>query len=176
MQTEAQTATVSEADSLAGKYLTFQMANEVYGVAILTVREIIGLMDITSVPRTPEHIRGVINLRGKIIPVLDLRVRFAMDRTEDTDQTCIIVVDVETEDGASQMGVLVDSVSEVLSIEAEQLEPAPSFDTGLDAGFIRAMAKCGSQVTILLNVDAIVTCADLNSVASATLTDEPVEA
>ncbi len=96
-----------------GKYLTFRLAQEEYGLEILKVREIIGLMDITKVPKTPHDIRGVINLRGKVIPVLDLRLKFGMDAIEDTEETCIIVVDIASEDGSILMGILVDAVSEV---------------------------------------------------------------
>jgi len=150
-------------ESLAGKYLTFNLGREVYGLEILKVREIIGLMDITSVPRTPRHIRGVINLRGKIIPVVDLRVKFAMERTPDTEHTCIIVVDFQTEEGSSQIGVLVDSVSEVLDISNEQIEPTPSFGSDVNAGFIRGMAKSTDKVTILLNVENILSAMDFDA-------------
>lgn len=138
--------------SLAGKYLTFQLAREVYGLEILKVREIIGLMDITHVPRTPEHIRGVINLRGKIIPVVDLRAKFAMERTADTERSCIIVVDVQLGDEACQMGILVDAVSEVLNVLADQIEPAPTFGGDVDAGFIRGIAKASNKVIVLLHL------------------------
>ncbi len=116
----------NRATGLAGKYLTFQLGHEVYGLEILKVREIIGLMDVTPVPRTPNHIRGVINLRGKIIPVVDLRLKFGMLQAADTDRTCIIVIDLTHDDVTSQIGVLVDTVSEVLNIAPSELEPPPS--------------------------------------------------
>ena len=109
-------------DNLAGKYLTFKLAGETYGLEILKVQEIIGMMKVTKVPRTPEFIRGVINLRGKVIPVIDLRLKFAMEAAEDTERTCIIVVQVKGESGMLTMGSIVDEVSEVMNIEAEKIE------------------------------------------------------
>jgi len=141
--------------TLEGKYFTFQLGNEIYGLEILKVREIIGLMHITQVPRTPTYIRGVINLRGKIIPVIDLRAKFGMTPTEDTEHTCIIVVDLVTEEATCQMGVLVDSVSEVLDIKDENIEATPAFGGDMDARFIRGMAKADDKVTILLDVEAV---------------------
>jgi purine-binding chemotaxis protein CheW len=147
--------------STAGKYLTFGLGNEEYGLEILKVREIIGLMDITKVPRTPDYIRGVINLRGKIIPVLDLRRKFAMPVVDSTDESCIIVVDVTDDNGTTLMGLLVDSVCEVLRIAAENLEPAPSFGKGVNSDFIQGMAKIGDQVKILLNIENVLSAADV---------------
>lgn len=165
---QAPQRTANQAPSgLAGKYLTFQLGNEIYGLEILKVREIIGLMDVTPVPRTPPHIRGVINLRGKIIPVLDLRAKFSMDRKEDTERTCIIVVDLAFEGNATQMGVLVDSVSEVLNIAAESIEPTPTFGTDLDASFIRGIAKSHNRVTILLNGEEVISRKEIKGIATA---------
>jgi purine-binding chemotaxis protein CheW len=161
-------SSASDVAQLAGKYLTFQLGREVYGLEILKVREIIGLMDVTPVPRTPTHIRGVINLRGKIIPVIDLRVKFSMDRKEDTEQTCIIVVDLDHDGTNCQMGVLVDSVSEVLNIAAESIEPAPSFGRGVDSDFIRGIAKSASKVTILLHVESVLNATDVVDLNAAT--------
>ncbi len=155
-------------ESHAGKYLTFQLGPEVYGLEILKVREIIGLMDITPVPRTPSHIRGVINLRGKIIPVIDLRVKFSMERTADTERTCIIVVDLEQEVGTIQMGVLVDAVSEVLNFKPEQIEPAPSFGDGVRTNYIRGLAKAAGRVGILLNIEEVLAKAELIDIAGHT--------
>lgn len=152
---------------LAGKYLTFRLANEEFGVEILRVREIIGLMDITVVPRTPKAIRGVINLRGKIIPVVDLRATFQMQAAEDTDLTCIIVVDVPMGSNHAQIGILVDTVSEVLDIRAEQIEPAPAFGADVDTQFIRGMARIDEQVKILLNIEEVLNRQELHPAASA---------
>lgn len=138
-----------------GKYLTFCLGGEEYGLEILKVREIIGLMDITVVPRTPSYVRGVINLRGKIIPVLDLRVKFGMESVENTEETCIIVVEVMRGDEGIEMGILVDKVSEVLDIKGEDIEDAPSFGSGFEANFILGMAKAKDSVKILLNIDAV---------------------
>ena len=118
---ETMTAT-KQANALAGKYLTFKLVNEEYGLEILKVREIIGMMAITRVPRTPAFVRGVINLRGKVIPVIDLRSKFGMENVADTEETCIIVVDVSRNNDKLQIGILVDSVSEVLDIKGEDIE------------------------------------------------------
>ena len=163
-----QTGSADEAvQSLAGKYLTFRIGEEEYGLEILKVREIIGLMDITPVPRTPESIRGVINLRGRIIPVLHLRVRFDMEVIDDTDETCIIVVDTNAGGVATQMGILVDSVCEVLDIAADELEPPPAFGAGVDSDFILGMAKCKGQVKVLLNTERILATTDARALREA---------
>ncbi|MCE5279993.1 MAG: chemotaxis protein CheW [Planctomycetaceae bacterium] len=135
----------------AGKYLTFFLAEEEYGLEILRVREIIGMMDITAVPRTPEHVKGVINLRGKVIPVIDLRLKFSMPSVEQTEQTCIIVVDV----GRIEMGIMVDKVSEVLDIGAAEIEDTPSFGLDVDTEFILGMGKTNGKVTILLDITRV---------------------
>ena len=141
--------------SLGGKYLTFRLSGEEYGIEILKAREIIGLMDITPVPRTPEYVRGVINLRGKIIPVIDLRLKFGMSSAPDTDETCIIVVDVETPEASAQVSVVVDSVSEVMDVRDDQIEPAPGLGSADAAEFICAIAKLEQSIVILLNIDQI---------------------
>ena len=160
----SETAEKKGAD-LAGKYLTFKLLNEEYGIEILKVREIIGVMAITSLPRTPPFVRGVINLRGKVIPVIDLRSKFEMETTEDTDQTCIIVVDVMIQGGSIQIGILVDSVSEVLDILGEDIEEAPAFGTNIDTAFILGMAKAKGSVKILLNIEKVLSTTELENVA-----------
>lgn len=147
--------------SKEGKYLTFYVAGEEYGLEILKVREIIGLMDITTVPKTPDFVRGVINLRGKVIPVVELRSKFNIESTEDTNQTCIIVVDVTFDDSTLQIGILVDSVSEVLDIPGDDIEDTPSFGTDLKTEFIRGMAKAKGSVKILLNIESVLTASDM---------------
>lgn len=137
---------------LAGKYLTFKLSGEEYGIEILKVKEIIGLMDITEVPRMPMYVRGVINLRGKVIPVVDLRSKFGLASTEDTDETCIIVVDVMQDDQSTMTGILVDTVSEVVDISGNQIENPPSFGISIETDFIMGMAKIGQAVKILLDV------------------------
>ena len=161
--------TQNSASSLAGKYLTFKLLNEEYGLEILKVREIIGMMSITKVPRTPDFVRGVINLRGKVIPVINLRKKFGMENIDDTEETCIIVVDVAHGEDTLQIGILVDSVSEVLDIKGEDIEDAPSFGTNLDTDFIMGMAKAKGSVKILLNIEKVLSTHELHAV-SGTIT------
>ena len=144
-------------DALAGKYLTFTLDNEEYGIALLKVKEIIGMMPITSVPQTPEYVKGVINLRGKVIPVSDLRLRFAMTAAEYTERTCIIVVETQGQDTTIQVGIVVDAVSEVMNIKAEEVEDAPSFGTKVETDYILGMANMEGRVRILLDIDRVLT-------------------
>ncbi len=144
-------ATTAAATTRAGKYLTFVLADEVYGLEILKVREIIGMMAITDVPRTPVYVRGVVNLRGKVIPVVDLRMKFGMNATEDTEETCIIVVDVN----GVEMGTVVDKVSEVLDIKEEDIEDAPALGLDVNTDFILGMGKADEKVTILLDISKV---------------------
>lgn len=143
--------------SLAGKYLTFHLANEEYGLEILRVIEIIGLIEVTAIPRTPDYVKGVINLRGKVIPVVDLRRKFGLEEAEKTKETCIVVVDI----GGSHMGIVVDAVSEVLDIKSSEIEPAPALGAGLDTSFILGMGKTNDQVTILLEIEKILNSQEL---------------
>lgn len=138
-----------------GKYLTFSLQKEEYGIGILKVKEIIGMMPITSVPRTPGFVKGVINLRGKVIPVIDLRSKFGMESISYTERTCIIVVEIDNEDITVLIGIVVDSVSEVLNIRAEEIEDAPAFGTHLNTEYIMGMAKMDGGVKILLNIDRV---------------------
>jgi purine-binding chemotaxis protein CheW len=140
---------------LGGKYLTFKLGEEVYGLEILKVQEIIGMMSVTRVPKAPPFVRGVINLRGKVVPVTDLRAKFEMPTREDTDRTCIIVVRVVSGSSPVITGLIVDEVSEVLYIGAQQVEPPPSFGTSLDTDFILGMGKVGQKVIILLDGDKV---------------------
>ena len=138
-----------------GKYLTFSLAEEEYGIGILKIKEIIGLMPITAVPRTPDYVRGVINLRGKVIPVIDLRLRFSMDEKEYTDRTCIVVVEIGGQSMEMIIGIVVDSVSEVLNIKSEDIEDTPAFGTSLNTEYILGMAKVEGGVKILLDIDTV---------------------
>ena len=138
-----------------GKYLTFSLAQEEYGIGILKIREIIGMMPVTSVPQTPEFVKGVINLRGKVIPVVDLRLRFGMEAIDYSDRTCIIVVEIEGPVGTIQIGIVVDAVSEVLNIKGEDIEDTPTFGTKLDTDYILGMAKMEGGVKILLDIDRV---------------------
>ncbi len=138
-----------------GKYLTFKLGREEYGLELVRVREIIALMDITPVPLAPEYVRGVMNLRGRVIPVVDLRRKFGMQPTEDHDRKCIIVCDVQRNEQPIQMSILVDAVSEVLHIGAADIEDAPNFSTGVETSFIHGIAKAKSGVKILLDIDIV---------------------
>jgi purine-binding chemotaxis protein CheW len=138
-----------------GKYLTFSLADEEYGIGILKIKEIIGMMPITTVPQTPEFVKGVINLRGKVIPVLDLRLRFGMESIDYTDRTCIIVVEIAGPSGTVMIGIVVDAVSEVLNIKGEDIEETPTFGTRLNTDYILGMAKMGGGVKILLDIDKV---------------------
>ncbi len=138
-----------------GKYLTFALAQEEFGLEILKVREIIGYMAITAVPQTPCHVKGVINLRGQVIPVVDIRSLFGMETKEITDETCIIVVEINQSKRAFTTGVIVDKVSEVLDIAAEDIEDAPQLGDALDTDFILGMGKVNNSVKILLNIDKV---------------------
>lgn len=138
-----------------GKYLTFSLAGEEYGIGILKVKEIIGMMSITSVPQTPGFVKGVINLRGKVIPVVDLRLKFSIEATGYTERTCIIVVEIEGIERHLQIGIVVDTVSEVLNVKADDIEEAPAFGTGLQTEFILGMAKMEGGVKILLDIDKV---------------------
>ncbi len=142
-------------DARAGKHLTFCLAEEVYGLEILKVQEIIGMMRVTRVPQMPDAIRGVINLRGKVIPVIDLRIRFKADKKEDTELTCIIVVQVESEDSRIVMGVIVDEVREVVDLAQERIEDTPSFGEGVDTRFLKGMATAEDHVVLLLDIDRV---------------------
>lgn len=148
-----------------GKYLTFTLAGEDYGVVIIKVKEIIGMMAVTSVPQTPPWVKGVINLRGKVIPVMDLRLKFGLDAMDYTDRTCIIVMEIQTAEKPILMGIVVDSVSEVLSIRGPDIEDAPDFGSRLNTEYIMGMAKIGGGVKILLDIDKVLTQADLSALA-----------
>jgi len=140
-----------------GKFLTFLMANEKYGLEILKVREIMGMMDVTSIPTTPAFIRGVINLRGKVIPVVDLRLKFGIEAKEDTQRTCIIVVHLTHTAQEMTMGIIVDEVSDVLDIDRNQIEPPPSFGANIRTDFILGMGKVDRKVMTLLDINRVLT-------------------
>ncbi|KPA14631.1 Chemotaxis protein cheW [Candidatus Magnetomorum sp. HK-1] len=145
-----------------GKYLTFSLADEEYGIGILKVKEIIGMMGITPVPQTPSYVKGVINLRGKVIPVVDLRSKFDMETIDYTDRTCIIVVEIEGKEERIQIGIVVDTVSEVLNIREADVEDTPTFGTSVNTEFILGMAKIEGSVKILLDIDAVLSAKELS--------------
>ena len=138
-----------------GKYLTFTLAEEEYGIGILKIKEIIGMLPITSVPQTPEFVKGVINLRGKVIPVMDLRLRFGMPSIDYSERTCIIVVEIDGQVGTILVGIVVDAVSEVLNIKGDDIEKTPTFGTKLNTDYILGMAKMEGGVKILLDIDQV---------------------
>ena len=150
-----------------GKYLTFVLNEEEYGIGILKIKEIIGMMSITTVPQTPEFVKGVINLRGKVIPIVDLRARFGMDTIDYTERTCIIVVEIEDPTGMIMIGIVVDAVSEVLNIKGEEIEDTPTFGTKLNTDYILGMAKMEGGVKILLDIDQVLSAEDIVTLKKA---------
>lgn len=154
---EARQDTVSQGvKELEGKYLTFTLGKEEYGIGILKVREIIGVMEITAVPHTPHYIKGVINLRGRVIPIMDLRLKFGLEPVEYNERTCIIVVEIRGKTGPVQVGMVVDSVSEVLNVTGQEIEPPPALGISADTENILGMAKVKNEVKILLDVDKVI--------------------
>lgn len=144
-----------------GKYLTFQLGREEFGIRVLKVREIMGLQDITAVPNTPPCVKGVINLRGKVIPVVDLRLKFGLEARDYDARTCIIVVGVGAARGAVMTGIIVDCVSEVLNLAGEDIEDTPDFGTNAETQYLLGMAKVKGNLKILLDIDAALASADL---------------
>jgi len=164
MQTELmekQESTLAGISVREGKYLTFSLAGEEYGIGILKVKEIIGMMAVTHVPQTPGFVKGVINLRGKVIPVVDLRLRFGLEAAAYTERTCIIVVEVTGAQGHVMMGIVVDAVSEVLNIRGSDIENTPTFGVRLNTDFILGMAKASGGIKILLDIDKVLNSEDL---------------
>jgi purine-binding chemotaxis protein CheW len=162
---EPPTGTIVAARNLAGKYLTFTLQGESYGIEVLKVREIIRHIAITAVPQMPGYIRGVINLRGKIIPVMDLRVRFDFPNVTNTEQTCIVVVQVKLPAGnATPMGMVVDGVEEVISFSAADIEQTPDFGGQIAVDYILGMAKVKGVVKVLLDIDRVVGTAAIQTI------------
>ncbi len=151
---------------IGGKFLTFFLADECYGLEILKVHEIIGMMAITRVPRTPDFICGVVNLRGKVIPVFNLRQKFMMEPQAQTPETCIIVVQIQGLDGGIEVGILVDKVSEVLDIAPENIDEAPSFGADVNTDFILGIGKSQDRVNLLLDIDKVLSSHDLIEINS----------
>ena len=141
--------------------LLFHLGEEEFGIQVQKVREIMGVQDITQVPQTPPHVKGVINLRGKVIPVVDLRLKFEMPSREYTHRTCIIVVQVSSPRGAMLMGIVVDGVVEVLNIVGAEVEDAPDFGTEVEVPYVMGMAKFKGKVKILLDIDQVMTAREL---------------
>ena len=162
--TETMNKAVKEITVKTGKYLTFFLEDEEYGIGILKVKEIIGMMPITSVPRTPKFVKGVINLRGKVIPVMDLRLKFSMETISYSDRTCIIVVEIESQNATVLIGVVVDAVSEVLNINEGDIEETPTFGSKLDTDYILGMAKMEGGVKILLDIDRVLSAEEIEKI------------
>lgn len=155
--------------ALAGKYLTVSLANESYGLNVLKIREIIRLQRITPVPQMPPFVKGVINLRGRVIPIIDLRVKFGLEAVF-TEATCIVVVQVRlTGERLVQMGLIVDCVEEVANLVAADIEPTPAFGTTLDTAYLLGMAKIKGALKTLLDIDRL-----LNADAALVITREPI--
>jgi purine-binding chemotaxis protein CheW len=152
---ESETLANAKAEERAGKYLVFHLGKEEFGIKVLDVREIMGVQEITAVPHTPAHVKGVINLRGKVIPVVDLRMKFMLDQMEYTQRTCIIVVQVRLASGTTQMGLIVDGVSEVLNVAGADIEDTPDFGNGVHTPYVLGLAKVKGKVKILLDIDKL---------------------
>lgn len=159
-------ATAGQPDPRAGKYLTFQLANEEFGISVLKVRQIMGLQEITTVPQVPAHVKGVINLRGKVVPVIDLRLKFGILSAEYTDRTCIIVTNIQGESGPILIGAIVDGVSEVLTLAASEIEDTPDFGEEIGSPYLLGMAKAKGKVKILLDIDKVLSTTELNSLSA----------
>lgn len=149
------------------QYLSFQLDSEVFGLEIGRVREVLDFTSVTRVPQTPEFMRGVINLRGSVVPVMDLRLKFGMAQAESTVNTCIIITEVEIEGEITVLGALADSVQEVLELEPDQIEPAPKMGTELPTDFIKGMGKREEQFVILLNIDKVFSIEDIADIKSS---------
>lgn len=155
-----------KSDDRAGKYLTFVIGKEEFGVAVLKVREIMGIQDITAVPQTPSYLKGVINLRGKVIPVIDLRLKFGLPSIDYTQRTCIIVVQVKSGSTTLLMGIVVDEVSEVLTMAAADIEDTPDFGANVSTNYILGMAKIKDKVKILLDINEVLTTQEIGGLAA----------
>jgi purine-binding chemotaxis protein CheW len=163
---DRETAVVSKNDDHGGKYLVFELGREEFGIRVLKVREIMGIQEITAVPQTAAHVKGVINLRGKVIPVVDLRLKFGMPEQQYTQRSCIIVVQVRGEAGPMLMGIVVDGVAEVLNLVAADIEDTPDFGQGATTSYLLGMAKVKGKVKILLDIDQVLTSQELHGLES----------
>jgi purine-binding chemotaxis protein CheW len=153
-------------DPRTGKYLTFRLAREEFAIQVLRVREIMGMQDITAVPQTPAYMKGVINLRGKIVPVIDLRLKFGFPEVEATSTTCIIVVQLKSGREILLMGLLVDAVSEVSNFTAADIEDTPDFGNGVSTPYLLGIAKLKGSVKILLNIDEVLSTTEVQNLES----------
>ncbi len=147
------------------QYLTFKLDQEIFALSIAKVREVLDFTEITKVPKTPDFMRGVINVRGGVVPVMDLRVKFGMEPTPQTVNTCIIIVEIIIEGEKTILGALADQVEEVLDLDPDQIEPAPRVGTGLRTEFIKGMGKRDEQFIIILDIDRVFSSEELAAVA-----------
>jgi purine-binding chemotaxis protein CheW len=159
--------TQGAAEGREGKYLTFTLQDEEYGIGILEVKEIIGMMAITPIPQTPDFLKGVINLRGKVIPVVDLRLKFGLEEADYDERTCIIVVEVRVDTGLTNLGIVVDAVNEVAQLKGDEIEDAPSFGQSAETNYILGMAKSGDKVKTLLDIARVLSQEDLQIISRA---------
>ncbi len=160
----------------ARQYLTFKLGEEVFAIDVAKVREVLDLTTITKIPRTPDYMSGVINLRGGVVPVVDLRLCFEMSKTEKTVNTCIVVVEVLLEGESTVIGALADSVEEVIDLEPDQIEPAPRIGTRIRTDFIKGMGKRDALFIMILDIDRVFSSGELNAIAEAGRTPEEVNA
>jgi purine-binding chemotaxis protein CheW len=149
------------------QYLTFEVADEEYAIEITRVREILVYSSLTSVPRAPEFIAGVMNLRGSVVPVVDLRKKLGLPPTEITGTTCVVIVDIQSENQTSHVGLLADDVRQVMSLASDDVEPAPAFGTKIDLAFLRGMGDLGDRFALILDIDRLLTALELNAATSA---------
>ena len=164
----AQTATQNDFSSGGPqKFLTFALAGEEYGISIMKIKEIIGMIPVTVLPQTPAYVKGVINLRGKVIPIIDLRSKFNLEQVEPTERTCIIVIETENDEQIQTLvGLIIDGVSEVVNLKGDEVEPAPTMQTQLHEQLILGLAKCENGVKILLDIDKVINHDELTGVES----------
>lgn len=157
------------------QYLTFKLGGEIFAIDVAKVREVLDFSTITKIPRTPEFMSGVINLRGNVVPVVDLRLCFEMSKTEKTVSTCVVVVEMMLEGEATVIGALADSVEEVIDLEPDQIEPAPKIGTQIRTDFIKGMGKRDSLFIMILDIDRIFSVEELSAVRAAELAKPGME-
>lgn len=156
MEKASHSDAIVSAEKQDGKHLIFQLEKRDYGIPILTVNEIMGIMEITPIPRTPNFVKGIINLRGKIIPIMDLRLKFGMQEKEHTGETCIIIVNIRFENNIKQIGIVVDIVSEVVDIPFSEIEPPPQYSNDIRQDCLSGIGKVKDQVVMLLNIEKVI--------------------
>jgi purine-binding chemotaxis protein CheW len=156
-------------DRRAGKYLTFALGKEAFAIQVSRVREIMGIQEITAVPETPAYVKGVLNLRDKVVPVVDLRLKFDMRELDYTERTCIIVAQIESPRGKLMIGVIVDGVSEVLTLGTDDIEDTPDFGSGVETPYILGMATIKNKVRILLDINMVFTAREVERLMDVTV-------